>query len=225
MTIFRGDLSLCYRRIGSTELGVVSSLELEQVERFLEPLPHILAAVRRGAAHSLVGVEAGGELVGFFVVHPDERDASCWWLGWLAIDRRWQGQGLGRAALTAALERLWRIAGCRRVRLLVARENAPALRLYEQAGFQVVGRWAATDELVMERPHVVPLPSATVDAVIVAAPGRVAALQVRLWRRGVPPAARLSGEFHGPPPFALAFGQPSRVSSCPVWPCAVDRAA
>jgi GNAT superfamily N-acetyltransferase len=199
MSSFRGLEPLRFRKIGHAELGVLNELQLEPVERFLEPLPDIVRVVQRGAAHTLVGIEAAGTLAGFYVVHPDRRDRACWWLGWLAIDVRWQGAGLGRAAMAAAMARLARIAGCRRIRLLVAHDNAPALRLYNRAGFQVTGTWPATGEFVMEYcPAGSRSSEGPVDRVLNAY-SLVQAMWLRLWRRGVPPAARMSGEFHGPP--------------------------
>ncbi len=152
MSPYRGPSPLSYRRIGLAELGVAASLELEheQVERFLGPLSDILQAIRRGLAHSMIGIEAAGELIGFYVIHPDARDQSCWWLGWFAIDRRKQGRGYGRVAMAAIMDRLRRVGNCRRIRLLVAPENATALSLYRRAGFQCTGAWQATGELIME---------------------------------------------------------------------------
>jgi RimJ/RimL family protein N-acetyltransferase len=199
MSSFRGLEPLRFRKIGHAELAVLNELQLEAVERFLEPLPEIVRVVQRGAAHTLVGIEAGGTLAGFYVVHPDRRDRACWWLGWLAIDVRWQGAGLGRAAMAAAMARLARIAGCRRVRLLVAPDNVPALRLYHRAGFQVTGTWPSTGELVMEfQPAGAHSSEGPVDRVLNAY-SLIQAMWLRLWRRGVPPSARMSGEFHGPP--------------------------
>lgn len=199
MSSFRGLEPLRFRTIGHSELSVLHALRLESGERFLEPLPEIVRIVRRGAAHTAIGIEVGGTLAGFYVVHPDRRDRACWWLGWLAIDVRWQGAGLGRAAMAAAMARLGRIAGCRRIRLLVAPDNAPALRLYQRAGFAVTGSWPSTGELVMEfRPHGACSSEEPVDRVLNAY-SLVQAMWLRLWRRGVPAAARMSGEFHGPP--------------------------
>lgn len=208
MSVLGADAAL-FRKLGPAELGALHMLEFEAAERFLEPLPVILDVVRRGVAHTVVGIEAAGALCGFYVVHPDRRDPSCWWLGWLAVDRRRQGLGLGRAALASALARLRRVGACRRVRLLVAPENAVALRLYRRAGFQAVGRWAATGELVMECSHGGGVPAGPrVPGVAVPALTLILAMALRLWRRGVPPAARMSGEFHGPPGGALT-GRPS----------------
>lgn len=141
MSSVRGSDPLCYRRIGRTDLGVVSGLELEpeQVEHFLGPIGDIQEAVRGGLAHGVTGIEAGDTLIGFYVLHPDRRDNACWWLGWLALDRRHQGRGYGRMAVARIMAHLRRIAGCRRVRLLVVPGNDRAIRLYEQAGFRRVG--------------------------------------------------------------------------------------
>ena len=142
---------LVYQRLGRAGFGVVASLELEQdqIDRFLGPLADIAEAVRIGPSHGLFAIRAAGVVVGFYVVHPDPRDAACWWLGWLALDRRQQGRGFGRAALANVMSSLRRVPGCRRVRLLVAQDNAPALRLYRQARFRTAGA-ASGGELVME---------------------------------------------------------------------------
>ena len=207
MSPSRDIASLCFRRIGHAELGVVASLQLEPIERFIEPLATILAIVRRGPAHTLVAIESAQGPVGFYVVHPDRRDAACWWLGWLAIDWRFQGCGLGRVAIAAAMCRLRAITGCRRVRLLVAPDNEPALRLYRRAGFELAGVCAATGEWIMEYDAVGNVPQQERLALVANAYTLLQAMWLRLWRRGAPPAAKLSGEFHGPP----GSGLPTRV--------------
>ena len=204
MSIVWGPAPLSFRPIARSACDVLQTLDLSNAERFLEPLSTILAFVRRGLAHRIVAIETGGELAGFYVVHPDRRDPSCWWLGWLAIDARRQGGGIGRAAVAAVMAALGRDARCRRVRLLVAPDNAPAMRLYRAAGFHQVDTWAGTGELVMERACATTPASAASDAVVVPAMTLVLAMCIRLWRRGMPPAARLSGEFHGPPPGIVA---------------------
>ena len=206
MSSSRGFLPLTFRRIGRADLGCVLLLQLERVERYLEPLPEIVEAVRAGASHSMIGIEADGALVGFYVVHPDRRDRACWWLGWLAIDVRWQGSGFGRAAMQAVMARLRRVVGCRRVRLLVAAENGAALRLYRDAGFVAAGRSAATGELVLERVQALGVEDEPAGRVVNAY-SLVQAMELRLWRRGVPAAARMSGEFHGPPASTWFMGR------------------
>jgi RimJ/RimL family protein N-acetyltransferase len=147
----RGASPLTYRRIDRADIGVLSDIELDpdQVERYLGPIPDIQAAVRAGAAHCVTGIQANERLIGFYVLHPDPRDNACWWLGWLALDRRQQGQGYGRIAMTRVMESLRRIVGCRRVRLLVDPLNGRALALYLKAGFRRIGLDRA-GELVLE---------------------------------------------------------------------------
>ncbi len=148
----RGDMPLGYRRLARSQHGEITRLNLDpsQVERFLGPLTDILAAVRRGPAHALFTIDAGGEPIGFYVVHPDRRDRSCWWLGWLALDQGQQGRGYGRRALADILANLRQTFGCQRIRLLVSADNVPAQSLYGCAGFVQVGQDADTQELVLE---------------------------------------------------------------------------
>lgn len=152
MLFTRSHTPLTYRRLARSQHGEIAGLSLDpsQVERFLGPLTDILAVLRRGPAHALFTIDAAGEPIGFYVVHPDARDRSCWWLGWLALDQRQQGRGYGRCALLDILTRLRRIVGCQRVRLLVSADNAPAQSLYSCAGFVQVGQDAGTRELVLE---------------------------------------------------------------------------
>ncbi len=222
MSSSRGLEPLHFRKIGHPDLGVLNDLRLEPVERFLEPLSDIVRQVRQGAAHTVVGIEAGGTLAGFYVVHPDRRDRACWWLGWLAVDLRWQGAGLGRAAMMAVMARLGRITGCRRVRLLVAPDNAAALRLYSRAGFNITGTWPPTGELIMEFRKLGQRSAEDPVDRVVNAYSLVQAMWLRLWRRGVPPAARMSGEFHGPPATMIiqpgSLPRPHRARpACGVW--------
>ena len=152
MPLIRGPSPLSYRRLGGDELDVITTLELDpcQVERYLGPIADIQAAVRRGPAHSMVAIEASGAAVGFYVVHPDRRDRSCWWLGWFAVDLRQQGRGFGSLAMQAVIDHLRRVSGCRRLRLFVAPENLRARGLYDRAGFRWIGCLPSTGEVILE---------------------------------------------------------------------------
>ena len=182
-------------------MDIVGLLEFEpgQVERFLGPLPEIMAAVRRGPAHRMLVIEHDGAAAGFCVVHPDLRDGSCWWLGWFAIDRRKQGAGLGKLALAAIMGRLLQQPDCRRVRLLVAPENASALRLYRRAGFRFAAVAEATAELIMECAVAVGRPSGEPPSRFWANAILVQVIAARVCRMGVLPAAELHGEVAHPP--------------------------
>jgi diamine N-acetyltransferase len=66
------------------------------------------------------------------------------------IDQRFQGRGLGRQALEAAVEWIVRERGVDRVRLSVVPSNEPARALYRSAGFVETGELDDGD-LVMVR--------------------------------------------------------------------------
>jgi RimJ/RimL family protein N-acetyltransferase len=59
-------------------------------------------------------------------------------LGTLAVDPRRQGQGVGRAMLMDAIERL-KAEGVRRIELYAESDNAQALRFYTKLGFMHEG--------------------------------------------------------------------------------------
>lgn len=202
MVSTEGYAPLSYSKVGRADLGSIASLDLDvvQLDRFLGPLEDIAAVVRQGPAHSLFAIQAEGRMVGFYVVHPDRRDAACWWLGWLAFDRRSQGRGFGRTTMTRIMAAFRSLAGCRRVRLLVAPDNACALRLYARVGFQQSGVHD-TGELILEailphlsncstRPNVMRRRQAT--------PGH-ASNEGRLRRAAGPYAAPMIGVQRGPP--------------------------
>ena len=95
--------------------------------------------------------------------------------------------------------RLRQIEGCRRVRLLVAAENAPALRLYGKAGFSAVDVWPATGELVMECRHMGRIATEQGAHRIVVEDVVLHCARTASWARGVRSAARIHGAIHGPP--------------------------
>ena len=201
MSTDRGASLLHYRPLPRANLDSVLGLQFspDQVTRFLGPLDGIIDAVRDGPAHAMVGIEADGVLVGFYVLHPDLRDAACWWLGWFAIDHRRQGRGYGQLAMAAIMRRLCAMQGCRVIRLLAAPDNAHALSLYRRAGFRQVDVDRDTGEFVMEyRPDDgVPFDAemALVLAHVLSMSGHVRAARLAGLARG----ARVHSALHGPP--------------------------
>ena len=75
-------------------------------------------------------------LVGFGILWRIEEEAH---IISLAVDPGHRRQGLGRRILEALLDQA-RAAGCRWATLEVRASNYPAIRLYESAGFQRLGR-------------------------------------------------------------------------------------
>ena len=150
----RGAFSpLQYRSIGRDDLHGFSLAQFQtgDVERFLGPVEHIRHEILDSACHVLTVVEAAGQPLGFFVTHPDRRDASCWWLGYLAVLPAASGQGLGQAMLGLAIRRLAGIPGCATIRLLVHPDNQAATQLYRRFGFAAEGGCLRTGELVLAR--------------------------------------------------------------------------
>ncbi|RYY06330.1 MAG: GNAT family N-acetyltransferase [Alphaproteobacteria bacterium] len=201
MSTVPGHARLTCRMLGNTELDRVLSLKfpVEQLDRYLGSLEDIVAAVRRGAAHRLIGIEDDGALVGFYAIHPDKRDFSRWWLGWFGIDQSHQGGGRGARVMRDVVARLKRIPSCREIRLLVAPENAGALRLYQRAGFLLHGLSHETAELIMRLVLPGTRPSGQVPARFWANAILLAVIDARSCRMGLPVAAKLHGEVAHPP--------------------------
>jgi RimJ/RimL family protein N-acetyltransferase len=199
----RARQALHYRTISRLDLDIIHRMELDsaQVDDYLGPLADILASVRRGAAHSLIGIEAEGRMIGFYVIHPDPKDASCWWLGWFILARSHQGKGLGRTILARIMAGLAGVPGCRRIRLIVVPENPGAQALYRKMGFGLVGTLPATGDLVMEftlRPGSPASAQAKLSTACAIASSR-GLRRMRLRPRTGPHAARVIGTERGPP--------------------------
>lgn len=203
MSSLRARKALSYRQIGNDHLEIVSTMDLDtsQVEEYLGPLSDILDAVRNGPSHSLIGIQADGRMIGFYVIHPDRRDATCWWLGWFILARSHQGLGLGRTILARIMAGLAGVPACQRIRLIVVPGNDGAISLYDKVGFRAVGELPGTGDIVMEcrlRPK---CPVATRSSLAVACPiaSRRGRRRMRLRPRTGPHAAPIIGVGRGPP--------------------------
>ena len=85
-------------------------------------------------------IAAEGAFVGMLALAHDPSDGSDCWLFHFFIDQRWQGQGYGRAALRASVERVRaQHPQCRQMLLTVNPGNLPGQRLYTSAGFAPTG--------------------------------------------------------------------------------------
>lgn len=121
-------------------------------EGFVEPVADCLAEAGRRACWRPVGiydgaVPVGFAMYGFFWEYPP---LGRLWLDRLLIDARFQGRGLGAAALAGLLDRLSQeYPRRRRVYLSVVEENAAAARLYQSFGFHFTGERDVHDEAVM----------------------------------------------------------------------------
>ena len=115
--------------------------------------PHVAATTyylclcHYGGVWQPLAVRAGDDVVGFLMWGFDPDDGHHW-LGGLSVDRSRQRQGVGRAAVVAAVE-LLREQGATGVALSYAPENVGAARLYADLGFVEDGE--AEGEVVARR--------------------------------------------------------------------------
>ncbi|MFS8741644.1 ribosomal protein S18-alanine N-acetyltransferase [Synechococcus sp. WC10meta] len=100
------------------------------------PTSLVIGAVAEpeGACGSLLS--SPGTLVGFGILWRIEEEAH---IISLAVDPAHRRRGLGRRILEELLSQA-RAAGCRWATLEVRASNQAAIRLYESAGFQLLGR-------------------------------------------------------------------------------------
>ncbi|MGE4481279.1 GNAT family N-acetyltransferase [Acidocella sp.] len=94
-------------------------------------------------ARAIVAV-SGGTLSGLSVLLPGQgRALHTATLQSMMVHDAWQGQGIGRALLTAMLDIADNWLGLSRIGLAVLADNPPAIRLYESLGFEREGRLRA----------------------------------------------------------------------------------
>lgn len=79
-------------------------------------------------------VIVGDQLVGFLMYEAPRDDDEARIYRFM-IDRAWQGQGYGKAALRAVLEEIRGLGHIRHVSICYEPENEAARRLYRSAGF------------------------------------------------------------------------------------------
>lgn len=80
-------------------------------------------------------IEEGDRIVGLTMVREFDDEPLGYELQQLLIDRREQGRGVGSAALALVLDRLRAEGRWPAVEVCVKKADAPALRIYEKAGF------------------------------------------------------------------------------------------
>lgn len=132
----------CENWRATLELGVAP-----EQQRFVSEYTPI-AAIALAKAYirpgGLTGVplafSVGEQMVGFALLAFAPGSADAYWLFHFFIDRRFQGRGYGREALSAVVAYLRaRYPTCEVLRLVVHPENVRARRLYTTGGFRPTG--------------------------------------------------------------------------------------
>jgi GNAT superfamily N-acetyltransferase len=97
-----------------------------------ETLATMIATNDVSLVHSLVAVDANGELAGIGLLAVREGRG---WIGGMGIAPAWRGKGQGELLMRQLIERA-RTLGLVRLQLEVLNENTPARRLYARVGFR-----------------------------------------------------------------------------------------
>lgn len=132
------------------DLHALRRLEKECFEKDAWPLLDLFAILTWPDVIRLKAVE-NEEMIGFIGGDP-RPSQSVAWIATIAVDPRYQGQGIGRMLLRACEEQV----KLSRMRLSVRISNHNAISLYEKEGYQTVDVWGRyysdnEDALVMEK--------------------------------------------------------------------------
>jgi putative acetyltransferase len=122
-----GDAA-CFCQLNEEWISRYFTLEAKDVEALSDPQSSILAA---GGRIFLAAID--GQCIGccaLLCMGADEYEVAK-----MAVAPRWQGSGIGRKLLVAAIEAA-RAAGARRLYLETNHILTPAIRLYQSVGFQ-----------------------------------------------------------------------------------------
>jgi diamine N-acetyltransferase len=133
-------MSVELRPITQENLRAVTKLEVRPEQSdFVAPNAVSIAETYVYPKAEPRAVYSGDELVGFVLFHPLDSDSRGHGIVRLMIDHRFQGQGLGRAAIEEAVAFAVREHNAQRVRLSVVPANEKARGLYSSAGFVETG--------------------------------------------------------------------------------------
>ena len=103
-------------------------------ERFVASVAYYLCMCHYEKTWQPLAICVGDQVVGYVMWAVDPEDGS-YWVGGLVIDAERQGEGHGRAAMRALLER-FRQAGAAEVALSYEPDNERARALYASLGFR-----------------------------------------------------------------------------------------
>ncbi len=115
-----------------------ADLELEEYQRdFVRPNAWSIAEASFHTELKPMGIYRGGTMVGFLMYGKSYRSERTW-LYRLMIDKKYQGQGLGKQAMELLIRRM-RDEGYAEISVGYEPENSVAERLYAKFGFQPTG--------------------------------------------------------------------------------------
>jgi len=77
---------------------------------------------------------SGGMLVGLVAAYCNDRESRIAYITSVSILKEWMGKGIATRLMNQCVEHA-KASGMRQIRLEVAKNNTPAIRLYEKSGF------------------------------------------------------------------------------------------
>jgi len=109
----------------------------DEQKRFVPSAGGIVARawVHRAEGAQLWVLQAAGRPVGLALVYEVTEDPACYYLMELMVDQGEQGKGYGTAAVRELVDRYAQNPAYPMLEVSVDRENLPARRVYEKAGF------------------------------------------------------------------------------------------
>lgn len=126
-----------YRTDSASESQIAEHLRVCDAD-FVPPLGERIeiGAYARKIAGQAVRFEAwsDGTLVGLIAVYCNDRARGIAYVTSVSVLSAWTGRGIAQTLMSRSIEHA-RAAGMSRMFLEVARDNAPAIRLYESSGF------------------------------------------------------------------------------------------
>ena len=113
----------------------------EEQQVFLDRPIGIIARgyVYRRCNARVIGIAGDGRIIGVALVRDLDEEPACYDLQQFMIDQRFQNKGYGTQALKEIIEQLQAEGKYDCVEVCVKRADAPALRVYEKAGFVDTG--------------------------------------------------------------------------------------
>lgn len=94
-------------------------------------------------------INYNGKIVGAFYLSYTPESTDNYWIGGFQIDKKFQGQGIGKKAFLAILSFVKQQHNkCRIISLTVEKSNTLAAKLYVQSGFVTDGQCNPDDEII-----------------------------------------------------------------------------
>jgi diamine N-acetyltransferase len=130
---------LSLREISMHNFRACIALEVAEDQRgFVASNMYSLAEAKADGVSIPLGIYADDRLVGFTMYWFDT-EHGLGYIDRLMVDQEHQGQGYGRFAITAVIQRLKNSPGCTKIRTSFAPENHVAEGLYQSLGFRRTG--------------------------------------------------------------------------------------